>query len=218
MKRMLLLALAIALFSSSAFALPPIPRSSVSVDAIGSGGYQATYYLSPQPIAPEIHLLGVYETHSNHGFNIHPPGTARVNVTGTASTPVHLVLSSHEPVNWILEGPGRPFISSVLINGYHVGSAQGIDPAKVVNRTGPNNLGAYAYAWPSASGGSSTQMLVTRVQQHFGAPISTFAGAYSASRFTVRLEPAPVPEPASGAILLTGCAMLGCAARRRWRR
>lgn len=43
MNKFALTATAALLMASSASALPSPPRSSVTVDAIGSGGYQATY-------------------------------------------------------------------------------------------------------------------------------------------------------------------------------
>lgn len=197
----------LALVAPTAYGLPAVQRSFVTIDAIGTGGYEADYYTSPNPINPEIHVLGVYETHSNHSFNNHPQGTARVHVRGSANSPVHLVLSSHEPVKWILDGPGTPHITSILLNGLYPAVVEGIDPAKVVNRSSPEQwLGAYAYAWPSASGGSNTPLLVQRVAQHFGAPISTFSGAYSASRFTVNLV--PVPEPSAAGLSVLAAAAL----------
>jgi len=201
------------LMVTSAAALPPTPRSSVTVDAIGSGGYQATYYTSPAPISPEIHLLGVYETHSGHSFDYHPPGAAQVTILGNSNVPVHLVLSSYEPVNWTLAGPSVSKIASVLINSYYPGTVSGISAAKVINRTGVNSLGAYGYAWPSSSGGSNTPLLVNKVQTLLGAPISTFSGAYSASKFTVQLQTHPIPEP-SGSAIVVGLIAVMCRRRR----
>jgi hypothetical protein len=202
---------ALALGAPTAYALPVVQRSSVTVDVIGSGGYQATYYKSPTIIVPEVHLLGVYQAIDGSVIG-NPQGTARVNVQGSAVAPVHLALSSYEPVKWILEGPGRQYVASVLVNSIHPSIVEGIDASKIINRTGSQWLGAYGYAWPSASGGSNTPLLASRVATHFGAPISTFAGAYSASKFTVNL--APVPEPTAVASSIFPVAAIATARRR----
>ena len=213
MNKFALTATAALLMASSASALPSTPRPYVTVDAIGSGGYQATYYTSPQPISPEIHLLGVYETHSGHSFNYHPPGAAQVTIIGTTNVPVHLVLSSYEPVNWTLLGSSVAQVASVLVNSHYPGTVAGISSSKVINRTGVNSLGAYGYAWPSSSGGSNTPLLVNNVQALLGAPISTFSGAYSASKFTVQLQTHPIPEPSGGTIVVGSIAVM-CHCRR----
>ena len=84
------------------------PRSSLTVDSIGSGGYQATYYQSGTVSVPEVLVIGVYETSSNHSFNFHPTGTGHVHVLGSAQAPVDVVVSSYEPVHWIFDEPECP--------------------------------------------------------------------------------------------------------------
>lgn len=172
-----------------------------------SSGYQASNYASTASTSPETHIIGVYETRSDSSFGYHPAGTAYVHVTGSASVPVNLVLSSYEPTHWILDGAGLSFVQSVLVNSYYASTASGIDSSRVLNQ----NLGAYAYAWPSASGGSNTPALVAAVERRYGSPISTFSGVYRATDFSVAL--APVPEPSSAVMLLCG---LGVALA--WRR
>jgi hypothetical protein len=159
-----------------------------------SSGYGASYYASTASTSPETHIIGVYETRSDHSF----AGTAYVHVTGSASVPVNLVLSSYEPTHWILDGAGLSFVQSVLVNSYYVSTASGIDSTRVLNQ----NLGAYAYAWPGASGGSNTPALVAAVETQYGSPISTFSGVYRATDFSVAL--APVPEPSAAVMLLCG--------------
>ena len=75
--------------------------------------------MNPAPQSPEIHVIGVYETRSDHSGGFHPVGFASVEVTGTASVPVSLVLSSYEPTVWELSGAGLSFVETVIVNGYH---------------------------------------------------------------------------------------------------
>jgi hypothetical protein len=186
------------------------PQSSVTVDNIGSGGYQASYYQSGVASVPEVLVVGVYETSSNHSFDFHTTGTGHVRVVGSALAPVDIVVSSYEPVQWIFDGPGVSYISKVLVNSFYPSTVVGIDSSKVLDRSGAQNLGTYAYAWPSATGGSNTPLLFQNVQTLLGAPVSAFGGAYNATAFTIILT--PVPEPATATLLLLG--MLGCGWRR----
>lgn len=163
-----------------------------------SSGYQPSYYASTANSFPETHIIGVYETRSDSSFGYHPAGTAYVQVTGSASVPVNLVLSSYEPTNWILDGAGLSFVQSVLLNSYYTSTVSGISASLVLNQ----NLGAYGYAWPSASGGSNTPALVSAVEGIYSSKISTFSGVYRATDFTVAL--APIPEPSSAVMLLCG--------------
>ena len=167
-------------------------------DPATSSGYQASYYVNPDATSPETHILGVYETRSDHSGGYHPTGTAYVHVTGSSNTPVNLVLSSYEPTAWILDGEGLSFIQSVTVNSYYASTATGIDSSKVQ----VTKLGSYGYAWPSSSGGSNTPALVSAVEALYGAPIATFSGAYRATDFSVVLS--PVPEPGTASLLLLG--------------
>jgi len=183
--------------------------STVTVDAIEAGGYTASYYNNPAVTSPEIHVIGIYEPNGGD-----TPGTAVVNINGYSGQPVDLVLSAFEPTQWVLQGAGVQNIQSVLINSYYASSVSGIDLSKVIDKSGAGWLGAYAYAWPATSGGSDTQALVSAVESIYGAPISTFTGAYGATAFTVSLS--SVPEPGSLGLMAMGLIVVGgvCRARR----
>lgn len=178
-------------------------NSTVTVDAIEGGGYTASYFNNPVQTTPEIHVIGVYEAYTNTSPRNHALGTAVIDVLGTSNVPVDLVLSSYEPTHWVLQGDGLQYVNSVLINGYYSGSLSGIAASLIINKTGIDNwLGAYAYAWPSTSGGSDTKTLVNYIEATYGAPISTFSGAYGATKFTITLT--PVPEPSGLALFTLG--------------
>lgn len=161
-------------------------------------GYTSSYYVNSNITSPETHIIGVYETRSDHSGGYHPTGKAYVHVSGSAENPVNLVLSSYEPTEWILDGVGLSFVQSVSVSSYYASTAIGIDSSKVHI----TNLGSYGYAWPSSEGGSNTPALVRAVESLYGAPIATFSGVYRATDFSVAL--APVPEPSSAVLGLLG--------------
>lgn len=196
------------LLAMSLLALVMVANADASLitinDPATSSGYKPSYYINTGSASTETHIIGVYETRSDHSFSYSPTGTAHVHITGTASVPVNLVLSSYEPTQWILDGVGVSFVQSVLISSYYASTAIGIDSSLINTK----NLGAYAYAWPSTSGSS----MASSVEALYGAPISTFSGVYRATDFSVVL--ASVPEPSSATLLLCALGFVGVSLRK----
>lgn len=155
-----------------------------------------TQYLSPTPITPEVHVIGVYETNSNHSFNYHPPGFADVRIKyqhAGPMTPITLVLSSYEPNQWRLNVDPGVSIEKIVLNGYYAQTVTGAGSVPVMNRSnlagGQSSFGNYAYQWPQSTGGSSTQGLLVGIEDFLGTRISSFTGAYRATSFTVEGSP-----------------------------
>lgn len=168
-----------------------------------SSGYQTYAYNNPAIQNVETHIIGVYETRSDSSFGYHPEGTAFVHVSGSASTPVNLVLSSYEPTKWVLDGEGLSFISSVLINGYNLSRVVGVDSSIIINRTGSTGyISACGYVWPSDNQGCDTLALVNGVESIYDTKVSTFTGDYRATNFSLTLS--PVPEVSSIYMLSLG--------------
>ena len=132
----------------------------------------------------ELHLIGVYETHGNHGGGNHPMGAAKVHVERQGS--FILALSSYEPVSWTVTAEPGAIIEKVIINGYHDQKASVPAGVPVEIYSGPGtSLGAYGYAWPSSEGGSDTQGLVKALESLTGRPLSSFHGCYQADSFVL---------------------------------
>lgn len=134
----------------------------------------------------ELHIFGVYETHSNHSGGSHPSGAATVHVERQGSHV--LALSSYEPVHWTVTAEPGVVIEKIILNGYHGQSAD--VPSGVVvevydHEVHGNWLGAYAYAWPGASGGSDTQALVGALEQLSGRGMTTFNGCYQGTSYVL---------------------------------
>ena len=159
---------------------------------IGGGGGQD----GPSPGGPggvvspplvcgsELHLVGIYESHGNHGGGVHPPGAATVHVERQSSS--ILVLSSYEPVHWTVTAAEGVTLEKVILNGYHGQSADVPAGVPVEIHDGPDgSLGAYAYAWPHAEGGSDTQALVAAIENLTGRALTSFNGCYQATHFTL---------------------------------
>lgn len=203
-----------AAFLASVLAVSGAGATTVTVDTIEPGGYTASYYNNPASTSPEVHVIGVYEAYTSDSPRNDALGTATVNVDGASGVPIDLVLSSYEPTQWVLQGSGVQNIHSVLVNGFFASTVSGIDLSKVIDKSGPGqSLGAFGYVWPSSSGGSDTQALVSAVEAIYNAPISTFTGAYGATAFTVALS--AVPEPGTIALMALGLAVVAGALRVR---
>ena len=142
---------------------------------------QARDYPQPMltsiPANAQVDVLGVYESKTGvHGVG-KPRSAGVVHVTLTpSSTPLVLVLSSYEPVRWVLDNPGRRKVSAVLLSGYHESSVFGADEAQVL-RIGSSH--AYKIDSPEY------MTLKMNVARYVGNPVRTFQGAYSAQSFTV---------------------------------
>lgn len=129
------------------------------------------------PANAQVDVLGVYESKVDvHGAGKpRPAGVVHVTLT-PSSTPLVLVLSSYEPVRWVLNNPGRRKVSAVLLSGYHESSVFGADDTQVL-RIGSNH--AYKLDSPDY------MTLKKNVARYVGNPVRTFQGAYSAQSFTV---------------------------------
>jgi len=142
----------------------------------------------PQPSQPscgsELHILGVYETHSDHSYNNHPPGAAAVHVERQGA--MVLALSSYEPVHWTVTAEPGAVIEKVIINGYYDQSADVPPGVPVEIYAGPaGSFGTYAYAWPAAEGGSDPPGLVSAIEQAVGLQMTSFHGCYQSTSFVL---------------------------------
>jgi hypothetical protein len=90
--------------------------------------------------------------------------------------PIALVLSSYEPVRWMIITESGAKLSAVLLSGYHDSTVVGAGAARVY-RIGQG----YAYGQPS-SGCSELQRTVV---QWAGKPIAVLQGRYEGSNFSV---------------------------------
>lgn len=188
--------------------LPTVAQAStMSInDPATSSGYSVTAYNNPSPTLPELLVIGVYETRSDHSFDYHPQGTATVSIVNQGAAPLTLVLSSYEPTLWNLNIGSGVNINEVILNGYHSQQVSGTSGINVTDRSGPGNyFSACAYAWPSSAGGCDTPGLISGVEAYTGLTLTAFSGVYRATDFTVTTSPVPLPP----AILLFASGLVG---------
>ncbi|MGB0647127.1 MAG: hypothetical protein ACPGQS_08120, partial [Bradymonadia bacterium] len=107
--------------------LPPSPAEDEDVEngepvptiqILDADVSDASYFSSGELDETVTYMIGVYQSHGNHGFNDHPTGEAIVHI-GAQAGRIELVLSSYEPVDWTLSGPGVANIDRLLVLGYH---------------------------------------------------------------------------------------------------
>ena len=82
-----------------------------------ANGYSTYSCVANNNCDNEVHVIGNYESNSQHSFNYHPTGYTDLflSVTGNSSRPLILVLSSYEPVQWMLHIPSGVVLSKVII-------------------------------------------------------------------------------------------------------
>ena len=142
--------------------------------AVGTSdcAYGFTGYSDPMPIAPEVHILGVYEPGGSGGI---------IDVEILRQTQMTLVLSAYSRTEWYLNVAAGTVLDAVVLNGYEDQFVFNVPAGVPVIQKSPyaNWYGNYAYAWPSAPGGSDTQALVAAVEASLGLPMTSFHGCYN---------------------------------------
>jgi hypothetical protein len=132
----------------------------------------------PQVVVPldsYVAAIGVYEAENSiHGIGIErKAGDIRVMVE-KGTTPLVLVLTNNEPINWRVTNKGRK-IAAVLLSGSHPSEVTGINAP--VYRLGRTN----SYEFNSGS----YMQLSQEVRQYIGLPLKNFQGVYKGKAFAV---------------------------------
>ena len=125
----------------------------------------------------QIEAIGVYEgwAPTPRAFRDQTPRPVEVRVRRSAQ-PIILVLSSYEPVRWMIITEERSKLAAVLVSGYHQSQVVGAGSARIVN------IGsAYAYK----QDGSQHHALDSEVYQYTGKRINLFQGRYTGKEFSV---------------------------------
>ncbi|MES2134977.1 MAG: peptidoglycan-binding domain-containing protein [Patescibacteria group bacterium] len=120
---------------------------------------QVTVYLESS--IRGVTAVGVYEgsypSGVQHSYNFHPEGTVNVKVTGDTGQSRDLVLTSYEPVNWVLSVPSNVIISKIIVTGYHKSRVTNVPSGTQVEYHSYDTDGQYYYAYQS-SGESFNQI------------------------------------------------------------
>jgi hypothetical protein len=129
--------------------------------------------------SPEVHVIGVYETRSDHSHGHHPTGEGRVRIDRPGDHV--LVLSAYEPTDWKVSLAPGANIEAVTLIGYHPQS---------VNLTGVpvTRDSGCGYSFPYNGQGCDTDALLELARTHAGADVTTFHGCYHASEWTLHAD------------------------------
>jgi hypothetical protein len=129
--------------------------------------------------SPEVHVIGVYETHGNHGGCDHPTGDAHVSIERPGNHV--LVLSAYEPTSWhVTLAPGVT-IQSISLIGYEQQTVD-LPGVPVIHGSG------CGYSYPYNGGGCDTNQLIQLAEAQAGAPLTSFHGCYQASDWTLHAD------------------------------
>lgn len=162
-----------------------------------------------------IHAVGIYEGGSRHSYAHSPREIVTVEIDSQGSRKVYLALSSYEPVDWVLTGPGVSDVRGVYLDGYNEQSVSGVKAGIVTNRS--NGMGqlngfepdeadgeenewsgtapgpspkriscTYTYAAPSGGGCDSALVFAANAEAIFRAKLVTYTGVYNAQEFRIR--------------------------------
>ena len=141
-----------------------------------ASGYSLSVYEAASASAPELHVVGAYESSS-------PDGTIRVENDNPGE--IILVLNSYEPANWQVENTGGGTISHIAVTGYNHSistvSGSGASGATVTS----DYWSACSYGWPFTTGGCDEPTLVATAETHYGASLASFRGCYRSSLFLI---------------------------------
>lgn len=131
-------------------------------------------HIEPAIGQPELHVIGVYEASSDH--SISAPASIHVDRPGE----VFLAVLSYEQVTWTVTAGAGTTITQVTIGGYEASSANAPMGTMVVNQSSGGGL-TYAYEWldPDTAG------IVATLEAQTGASLSSFAGCYQGTDFTI---------------------------------
>lgn len=154
------------------------------LDCAGSSGYRVSTYRPQLAGDPELHVVGVYETRSDHSAGNHPRGEGKVHVS--RRTRQVLALTSYEPTDWSVTVDQGVVLEKVVLMGYHLHTVKVPAGVPVVDLSGPGRSPACAVVWPGDDQGCNTQGTVGRAEHAAQAPIASFAGCYRATSFVVR--------------------------------
>lgn len=140
-------------------------------------GIGTTTPLQEQLRQAQVEGVGVYEgAGAKHGNGqARTPGVVEVRVRRSAR-PIALVLSSYEPVRWMIVSESGARLSAVLVGGYHDSTVTGAGAARVY-QIGQN----YAYGQQT----SAYADLQRTVLRWTGKPMGVFQGRYSGASFSV---------------------------------
>ena len=165
--------------------------------------YVVEQWVNPVPaIHSEVHVIGVYGAIPDSSGNNHPVHTINIDFSGTNELLSNIVLSSYEPVKWVLTGNVEK-IRTVLLNGYYDSQVFGLpSDTIVIDRMNDNYLAACAFTVQDY-GGCNTSELLQGVSSIYNVPVTSFTGAYYAEDFSVNFGNT-VPEPATAMLTMIG--------------
>jgi hypothetical protein len=124
---------------------------------------------------PEVHVISVYETSSNHSV----AGDAKVTIERPGR---HiLVLSAYESTNWHVTLGPNVAIRAVELIGYEPQTVD-LPNVPVTHDTG------CGYSYPYNGGGCDTNALFSLIESRTGAGITTFHGCYQASQWSLHAD------------------------------
>lgn len=146
----------------------------------------------------ELHFLALYDTTEGSGEEVR---SATVHVERPGSHV--LVLSAYEPVRWTVTAQPGATVERVILNGYYDQEAvvaEGVAVESYTYETNQSALFDTAHTWSLAWGLGNPQAPVAIVEAEAQRPLTTFAGCYRASNFTLHEDASVSVDCSEGAL------------------
>ena len=180
-------ALIVAVGIGAWFWLKPNSLTPLNQDCGVGGSQDFSAYVTSSVGDKELHLISVYEAHSDHSSGYHPSGAIDVKVE-RQQKPMILALSSYEPVRWYLTLDPGVEIKRVILSGYHKQTISGADgiPVDRQDYSGGISVRNFPYASTSVYEAPENSSFVARLERMTGTRLTSALGCYRGTEFTIK--------------------------------
>ncbi|XP_072051923.1 uncharacterized protein [Amphiura filiformis] len=143
-----------------------------------------------------VHILSNHEGNGNSQYQIHSPGITNVyiEVSDQDFRPIVLILTSKEPVRWILSvSPRTAIIDEVILISDYFSLSTVEHDGQISSITREQSTDQIPYGFGDDAGGGNTVGLLYWVRLNYGS-VASFTGSYKADRWDIKINGTEINE------------------------